>query len=117
LPGVVPPTLPPDRTHVYHKYRVRLDPRAAGLALSPRALRDRVLEALVAEGVEAVLWQQAPLPAHPLFASREPYAIAAAALDASLVVGSQSYPLFAQPVEVVDRWAEGFERVWKSLRS
>ncbi len=41
----------------------------------------------------------------------------AAALDATLVIGSQSYPLFAQPLEVVDAWADGFERVWRSLRS
>ena len=117
LPGVVTPAVPEDRTHVYHKYRVRLDPREAGLALSPRALRDRVLQALTAEGVEAVLWQDAPLPSHPLFASREPYPGAAEALEASLVIGSQTYPLFAQPLEVIDGWAEGFEQVWRNLRS
>ena len=116
LPGVVPPAIPEDRTHVFHKYRVRLDPEAAGLRVSRRALCDRVLDALRAEGVEAVLWQQVPLPAHPLFASRESYPAAAQALEASLIIGSQSYPLFAQPLDVVDGWADGFERVWKSLR-
>ena len=120
LPGVEPPAVPPDRTHVFHKYRVRLDPDRAGVRLSPAALRDRVLEALRAEGVEAVLWQTAPLPAHPLFGSREPYLRerypnAAAALDATLIIGSQSYPLFAQPLEVVDAWADGFEKVWTAI--
>jgi dTDP-4-amino-4,6-dideoxygalactose transaminase len=117
LPGVEPPHVPPDRTHVFHKYRVRLDPVAAGIALAPRALRDRTLEALRAEGVEAVLWQTATLPVHPLFADPEPYPNATVALDSSLVIGSQSYPLFAQPPEVVESWAEGFERTWKRLRS
>jgi dTDP-4-amino-4,6-dideoxygalactose transaminase len=117
LPGVEPPAVPADRTHVFHKYRVRLDQERAGVGLSPLALRSRALEALRAEGVEAVLWQTAPLPSHPLFASSERYPNAAAALDATLVVGSQSYPLFAQPLEVVDAWADGFERVWRSLRS
>jgi dTDP-4-amino-4,6-dideoxygalactose transaminase len=116
LPGVEPPRIPPDRTHVFHKYRVRLDPERAGLRLGPAALRDRALEALRAEGVEAVLWQTAPLPAHPLFASAERYPNAEAALASTLVVGSQSYPLFAQPLEVVDAWADGFERAWKGLR-
>jgi dTDP-4-amino-4,6-dideoxygalactose transaminase len=116
LPGVEPPAVPPDRTHVFHKYRVRLDPRRAGLALALRALRDRLLEALRAEGVEAVLWQTVPLPSHPLFASRERYPNAAAALDSTLVIGSQSYPLFAQPPEVVEAWADGFEKAWRSLR-
>ena len=117
LPGVEPPAAPPDRTHVFHKYRVRLDPERAGVRLSSPALRDRLLEALRAEGVEAVLWQTVPLPAHPLFASRERYPNTSAALDSTILIGSQSYPLFAQPLEVVDAWAAGFERVWKSLRS
>lgn len=115
LPGVTPPIVPPDRTHVFHKYRVRLDPERAGVGLSPAAFRNLVLQALSAEGVEAVLWQTAPLPVHPLFASREPYPEAQAALDASLIVGSQSYPLFAQPLDVVDGWADAFEKVWTHL--
>jgi perosamine synthetase len=117
LPGVEPPVVPADRTHVFHKYRVRLDPGGAGLALTPQALRDRTLEALRAEGVEAVLWQTVPLPSHPLFGSPERYPNAAGALAASLVIGSQSYPVFAQPLEVIDAWADGFERVWSGLRS
>src|SRR3989442_12069829 len=117
LPGVEPPAVPPNRTHVFHKYRVRLDPERAEVRLSSPALRDRLLEALRAEGVEAVLWQTVPLPWHPLFASRERYPNAAAALDSTILIGSQSYPLFAQLLEVVDAWADGFERAWKSLRS
>jgi dTDP-4-amino-4,6-dideoxygalactose transaminase len=115
LPGVEPPAVPADRTHVFHKYRVRLNPERAGLSHAPLAMRDRLLEALRAEGVEAVLWQTAPLPAHPLFASRERYPNAEAALDSTLLIGSQSYPLFAQPLEVVDAWADGFERAWNAI--
>ncbi len=115
LPGVEPPTVPPDRTHVFHKYRVRLDPERAGVKLAPRDFRDLVLRALNAEGAEGVLWQTVPLPAHPLFASREPYPEAQAALDASLIIGSQSYPLFAQPLEVIDAWANAFEKIWSHL--
>jgi len=89
----------------------------AGVRHSAIALRDRLLEALCAEGVEAVRWQTAPLPAHPLFASTsgERYPNASAALDSTLVIGSQSYPLFAQPLEVVDAWADGFERAWNAI--
>jgi len=115
LPGVDAPQVPPDRTHVFHKYRVRLDPERAGLRLGALALRDRVVEALRAAGVEAVLWQTAPLPAHPLFASRERYPNAEAALASTLIIGSQSYPLFAQPLEVVDAWADGFEKAWAEI--
>jgi hypothetical protein len=38
-------------------------------------------------------------------------------LASTLVIGSQSFPLFAQPLEVVDAWADGFKTVWKALRS
>jgi len=116
LHAVVPPVVPPDRTHVFHKYRVRLDPRRAGSSLAPSLVRDRLLEALRAEGVEAVLWQERALPHHPLFTSPEPYPNATAALDGSIIIGSQSYPLFAQPLEVIDAWADAFEKVWTSLR-
>jgi dTDP-4-amino-4,6-dideoxygalactose transaminase len=115
LAGLCPPVVPPDRTHVFHKYRVRLDPGALGLDVAPAALRDLVLRALRAEGVEAGLWQTAPLPAHPLFARPEPYPVSSAALESSLIVGSQSYPLFAQPASVVDRWADAFEKIWRVL--
>jgi len=117
LPGVIAPAIPGDRTHVFHKYRVQVDPDAAGVRLSRRALIDRMLDALRAEGVEVVLWQQVPLPAHPLFGSKEDYPGATRALEASLIIGSQSYPLFAQPPDVVDAWGDAFERVWRSLRS
>lgn len=107
--------MPPDRTHVFHEYRVRLDPERAGVRLSPVALRDRLLEALRAKGVEAVLWQTAPLPAHPLFASRERYPNAAGALESTLIIGSQSYPLFAQAPEVVDAWPTASRRSWTAI--
>jgi len=115
LAGVEAPATPPDRTHVFHKYRVRLHPDRLGLRVRARDLRDRLLAALRAEGVEAVLWQTVPLPAHPLFARPEPYSQAAAALDGSLIIGSQSCPLFAQPSEVVEAWGDGFEKAWSSV--
>jgi dTDP-4-amino-4,6-dideoxygalactose transaminase len=113
LPGLRTPGVPADRTHVFHKYRLFIEARGGGPAT---AMRDRLLEALRAEGVEAVLWQERPLPHHPLFASAEPYPHARAALDRSVLVGSQSYPLFAQPLEVIDAWADALEKVWARLR-
>jgi dTDP-4-amino-4,6-dideoxygalactose transaminase len=115
LAGIQPPFVPSDRTHVFHKYRVRLDPERAGVNLPPGTFRDCIVRALRAEGVEISLWQTRPLPDHPLFASRESYPQAAAVLDSTFIVGSQSYPLFAQPLAVVDQWAEAFEKIWAHL--
>jgi len=134
LPGVDPPRAVPGRTSVHHKFRVRLDPERAGLGVTPRQLRDATIRALVAEGLEVVLWQAAPLPAQTLFRQRdatlgfprprpggtdlaanyEPsrYPRSQALLDGSFVLFSQSCPLIAQPAAVVDRYAEAFQRVW-----
>jgi dTDP-4-amino-4,6-dideoxygalactose transaminase len=139
LPGVLPPLCPPGRTSVHHKFRVRLDPMRAGLKVSAGRLRDVVARALVAEGLEVVQWQSAPLPAQPIFQRRaradgfpdessahrtastdlsknyDPthYPRTIALLAGSLVLFSQSCPLIAQTDETVGRYAEAFERVWR----
>jgi dTDP-4-amino-4,6-dideoxygalactose transaminase len=118
LPGVDPPVVPQDRSHVFHKYRVRLRPEALGLDCPPLLFRDLVLQALRAEGVEAVLWQTVPLPDHPLFRNQNRGADCPETrrlLDSSLIIGSQSFPLFAQTPELADAYADAFEKVWAHL--
>jgi dTDP-4-amino-4,6-dideoxygalactose transaminase len=131
LPGVTPPACPPDRTHVYHKYRVRLDPGAMGSRLPVARFRDAFFKALRAEGVEATLWGDGPIPETPLFAKRDgygrgcPWTCHDSAVvyrpgswprtteltESSLCIGSQSYPLFPQPRKLMDRYADAFEKV------
>jgi dTDP-4-amino-4,6-dideoxygalactose transaminase len=135
LPGVTPPTAAPGRTSVHHKYRVHLDPRAAGLDVAPEVLRDAFARALRAEGLEVVLWQTVPLPAQTVFQRRDRldgfpaghadgtdlqanydpnrYPNTRSLLAGSLVLFSQSCPLIAQSDEVVDRYAEAFRDVWE----
>jgi len=134
--GVVPPFVPEDRTHTYHKFRVRLDLEAAGVAgrVPARELRDRLLRALRAEGVDAVLWQLMPLPAQPVFRRREiapwhprveetglapwdpaEYPASSELLDASIVVGSESHPLAVQEAELMERYVEAFAKVFGNL--
>jgi perosamine synthetase len=134
LPGVIPPRTPPRRTSVHHKFRVHFDPVRAGVDLSPTQLRDAMVRALRAEGLEVVLWQGAPLPAQDVFQKRDlskgfpapaeggtdlvrnydpsRYPMTAKLLAGSLVLFSQSCPLIAQPDEVVDGYIEAFRRVW-----
>lgn len=139
LPGVAMQKIPADRTSVHHKVRVWLDAKEAGLDLSATALRDVVIKALRAEGVEVVLWQGEPVPAHTVFQKMEgfgksspwsaggPEAIAFARknydpsrygatrrlLDGSLILFSQSCPLIAQGDEVVGKTIEAFQKVWR----
>jgi len=134
LPGVTPPAEPPGRTSVHHKYRVHLDPAAAGVDAEPEVLRDAIARALRAEGLEVVFWQGAPLPAQTVFQRRDAldsfpsargdgtdlqenydprrYPRTRALLAGSIVLFSQSCPLIAQSDDVVDAYAEAFARVW-----
>ena len=136
LPGVSMMGSPKGAVSVHHKVRVQLDPKAAGLALSPLVLRNVMRKALVAEGLEVVLWQTASLPWQCTFRGREgfgggwPWSTdretdfarsydparfpnTQRLLDGSVVLFSQSCPLIAQTGEMVDRYAEAFARVWK----
>jgi dTDP-4-amino-4,6-dideoxygalactose transaminase len=137
LPGVHPPHVPADRTHVFQKYRVRLHPEEMGIKADHTAVRDRMLVALRAEGVEAVLWHTTPLPAYPLFQQRTgfggafPWTIPPAGreitydpaaypeatrlLDCSLLIGSERHPLCGQDEDLMDHYVAAFHKVYRAL--
>ena len=136
LPGVTPPLVGESGdgdTSCHHKYRVRLDARALGIDAPAVRVRDAVRAALVAEGVEAVLWQTKPVPAQGLFAGRVgfggrrvPWDLGAPVdydlaqfpettrlLDGSLCLWSHTCPIAPQPTELVE--ADAFAEVWGAL--
>lgn len=136
IKGIEPPYVPPDRTHIYHKYRIRLHPEALGLKIELTEFRDKVLLALNAEGVPAVLWQTFPLPANPLFQRKEgygkgfPWTFPGARpiqyrveeypetiklLNGSIVLGSERYPLYPQSSELMDYWIEAIHKVFRNV--
>ena len=135
LPGLVPPHIPKDRTCVFYRYRIRIDPEALGFTGAPLELRDRILYALRREGVAASIWQHLPLPAQPVF--RRPFAPwqprtdrlpiapwdrgehpeAARLLEGSIVLGTACEPLFAQPAELMERYLEAFEKVAEGIET
>ncbi len=134
--GIIPPYVPPDCTSSYYQYRIRLDPRAAGASLPPKEFRSKVLAALKAEGMEVSLWQTVPVPGQTLFQERTGYGLSCPwkcplgeevkydlteypetvrLLGDSLVIGSHSYPLFPQPMELMRSYVEAFHRVFTNL--
>lgn len=136
LPGVTPPIVPANRTSVFHKYRVWIDPAAAGVDLPAAALRDAVRKALVAEGCEVVVWQSEPMPSYPVFQELRGYGkgfpwsagdldrvkanyrpenfpTSRRLLDSSIVLFSQTCPLIAQDAATVDAYADAFRKVWE----
>jgi perosamine synthetase len=131
--GVTPPHVPEDRTCSYWKYMIQLDTERLGYTGRPAALRDRVLRALQAEGVEAMVWQPQPIPAQPVF--RKPmrpwqaadagerlrpwdpaeYPVASRLVDRSLALGTESRPLYVQQPSLMERYAEAVKKVVGNL--
>jgi len=73
LPGVHPPYLPADRESVFYNYVLGFYPEELGLEVPPRAFREKVQEALRAEGVDTGQWQRMPVPAQDIFQHRVGY--------------------------------------------
>jgi dTDP-4-amino-4,6-dideoxygalactose transaminase len=134
LAGLTPPHVPSDRTSVHYKYRVRIEAHTLGWTGPASELRDRLIRALRAEGVEALLWQIEPLPAYPAFrhATLSPwypgldesplrpwepgeYPVASHVLDSSFIVGSEHHPIIVQAPSLMERYVEAFAKVMANL--
>jgi dTDP-4-amino-4,6-dideoxygalactose transaminase len=135
IPGVIPPKTPPDRTHVYHLYRFKLDPSACGVEVEPALFRDRVMRALQAEGVSAFPWQTLPVPGQTLFQKLEGYGggcpwschmykvrvnydpaeypITRRVLASSLVIHSAIYPPNGTPA--LRAYVDAFHKVFQNV--
>jgi dTDP-4-amino-4,6-dideoxygalactose transaminase len=136
IPGIVPPHIPPDCISSYYQYRLRLDPKTLGVTMPVKEFRLKLLAALGAERVEVSLWQTIPVPGQTLFQERTGYGLGCPwkcplgeevkydlaeypetlkLLEDSMVIGSHSYPLFPQPLELMRKYVEAFRRVFANL--
>jgi dTDP-4-amino-4,6-dideoxygalactose transaminase len=73
VPNLILPTQPNGREHTWYNYTIRFDMDALDHADDAEAFRDRIVQALQAEGVETSLWQRFILPAMTVFQSRNAY--------------------------------------------
>lgn len=135
ISGLTPPFQEADRGCSYWKYAVQIDPAALGYDGDPRDLRDRLLAALLAEGVQAMLWQPHPVPAQPAFrrspqtwhprSEQDPlrpwdpaeYPVAARLCDTTLCLGSEAHPLYVQEPELMDQYGEAVRKVMSNLET
>jgi len=133
--GLTPPYQEPDRGCSYWKYAVQVDPAELGFDGDPRDLRDRILLALLAEGVEGMVWQPHPVPAQPAFRRRqqtwhrrteqEPlrdwdaseYPVASRLCDITFSLGSEAKPLYLQEPELMDQYAAAVHKVMDDLET
>ena len=103
----------------------------------PAELRDRLIRALRAEGVQALLWQIEPLPAYPAFRrdkaygpwfptlDDEPlrawdpaeYPVASRVLDSSFILGSEPHPIIVQTSSLMEDYVDAFAKVLSNLET
>lgn len=138
IPGVIPPYVPPDRTTIFHKYRFRFDLEALGLKIPATEFRNRLMAALEAEGVEITVWHVTPLTSFPIFQKLdegygkgcpwscpyygkeiqydpEEYPEAIRLLETSLVLNTESYPIYIQDLELMEYYVQAFRKVFENL--
>ncbi|MFD8818611.1 DegT/DnrJ/EryC1/StrS family aminotransferase, partial [Streptomyces sp. NPDC059627] len=137
LPGLTVPTPPPGATHVWHILRFRFDPAAAGLpGIAPERFRDALRRVLRAEGVPMSRYQLMPLPDQTVFRDRIGFGRGypwAAIEDgaASSAADGDGHPVTRAVIrdsltlqkrhlnpgsgELLDRYADAFEKTWQHL--
>jgi perosamine synthetase len=135
IKGVLPPYVPADRTHVYHMYRIRLDPTQLGLSVDAGTFRRKVQRALNAEGVPVGGYKSMPIPGHNLFKLKvgygkgcpwscphsgegivyraEDYPETLKMLDDSFLMTSALYP--PNGLELMKHYANAFEKVFADM--
>jgi len=135
LPGVVIPTTPADRTHMWHMLRFRFDAEAAGLhGVSSGRFRAALRRVLLAEGVPLTHYQIIPLPGQPVFQKQDAYGqgypwtlpgtnpqrydladypVTCEVIEDSLCLRRMHLNPDAGPS--MDQYADAFERVWRNL--
>ena len=73
VPHLILPTEPAGFEHSWYNYTVRFDMEALGHAHDARRFRDRLIEALQAEGLGTGIWQSFILPAMTVFQAKNAY--------------------------------------------
>ncbi|MGW4210836.1 DegT/DnrJ/EryC1/StrS family aminotransferase [Lentzea sp. NPDC004789] len=133
LPGVRPPYVPDDRTHVYFFFPIMVEPESAGLDVDVVAFRRALKAALRAEGVPVDEWQRVPVPGQTLFQEQrgygggcpwtcgpgrsgiryhpEDFPVAQDVCRRRLVLGSSTSAFGPGNTELMDGFAEAFHKV------
>jgi perosamine synthetase len=138
IKGLIPPYVPSDRECTYWKYMVQIDINSLGLkasALKPHQIRDRIVNALKAEGCEPMVWQPHPLAAQPVFRGKprpwtrshtrpdialkpwDPaeYPIASEILDTSFTLAHDNFQLYIQSGQLMEQYVEAVHKVFSNL--
>lgn len=134
IAGIIVPHVPEDRTHAWHMYRLSLDTEVLNPELPTKAVRDLLMKALNAEGLDMELWSGS-IPAQELFQKQEGYGkgcpwtcpygsgdvtydlaqykVTGESLNRSMATWSPLQPPHTE--DMVDKYIEGFQKVFDNL--
>jgi dTDP-4-amino-4,6-dideoxygalactose transaminase len=138
LPGITPPFIPEGSTHVYHMYRIRFDPKKAGLNVHPGRFARAVELAMAAEGLPLRFYQNIPIPGQVLFQlkqgfgdgipwtlpgtreinySIEDYPTTLEVLETTRCIGRSgtSGPNYLLNRRTMELYVQGFHKLWENL--
>ena len=73
ITGIETPYVPPQCESVFYNYVVGVKPDELGLSVSRRVFREKLQEALAAEGLHVGQWQRRPVPAQEIFQAQIGY--------------------------------------------
>ena len=73
ISGIETPYVPPQCESVFYNYVVGVKPDELGLSVSPKVFREKLQEALAAEGLHVGQWQRRPVPAQEIFQAQIGY--------------------------------------------
>ena len=138
LPGIIPPYVPEGSTHVYHMYRMKFNPKAAGLDISAGRFARTVDDAMEAEGMPLRLYQNAPIPGQAMFRLKEgfgdgvpwslpgtnpinydveDYPVTLEVLETTRCIGKNGSagPWYFRNRQTMDLYLEAFNKIWENL--
>ena len=73
VPNLILPVEPKGHEHNWYNYTIRFDMEALGHAQDASEFRDKIIEAMNAEGVKTGIWQKFMLPAMTVFQAKNGY--------------------------------------------
>jgi dTDP-4-amino-4,6-dideoxygalactose transaminase len=138
LPGLLPPHVPDGSTHVYHMFRIRFDPAAAGLDIHAGRFAQAVQDAMAAEGLPFRHYQNVPVPGQAIFQLKqgfgkglpwtlpgardvsydiEAFPVALEVIENTRCIGKagSSGPNYFGSRTALEYYLEGFRKLWDEL--
>jgi dTDP-4-amino-4,6-dideoxygalactose transaminase len=135
LPAIVPPYVPPDRTHVYHIYRLTVAPERIGIDVSAGRFRRALQDIICAEGLPVGYYERMPVPTELIFQNKRGYGKGCPweclharpgveyrthdyprtlqVIESTLMVGHIASPTYDR--RIMDRYADILHKVFENL--